>query len=262
CLAARRQPVTHVEADGQTQSFELTHAALEAGYLQSDACGQIGCPHRLVRAYHLEILSRPRGFGRRVPTGQPGGDQIDVGGRQPIVGGQLRTLVRCKVGHRDHICVLGRPAVEFPLCGLGVRIPRGARLRGRYPVTPRVLGDVVDADRARDGSLSATRHGPRRIPPPQHKCDAAVRNSLGRVAGQQHTCDPTISRWLIAMEPTSSPTTRTESPVPRSGRWKSAWSSRTPRPVTWARWSASSTGGWNSRTGTAEGNRSRSDPAT
>src|SRR5215472_9446521 len=44
CLAARRQPITHVEADGQAQSLELTDTALEAGHVQSDAGGQIGCP--------------------------------------------------------------------------------------------------------------------------------------------------------------------------------------------------------------------------
>ena len=74
--------------------------------------------------------------------------------------------------------------------------------------------------------------GPRRVPAAQHQRDVTVRNAFGRVAIEQHACDPTIARWLIAMAPISSPTIRTESPAASRWRWKSAWSSKTPRPAT------------------------------
>ena len=128
-LAAWRQSVTHVEADRQAKPLELTHPALESGHVQPDAVGQIRCAHRLVGADHLQILPCPR-LGRRVPAVQPGGDRIDIGGRQPVVGGEVGSFVGRKEGHRDHIRVPGRTAVQLLLRGLGIRIARGARLRG------------------------------------------------------------------------------------------------------------------------------------
>src|SRR3954462_14137568 len=113
-----------------------------------------------------------------------------------------------------------------------------------------MLRNVVDADRAYHGALGAAGLGAWRIPPPQEERDVTVSNAFGRVAVEQHGCDPTITRWLIAMAPMFSPVTRTESPARPNNPWKWAWSSRTRRPVSLARWCASNTVGWSSRTGT------------
>src|SRR5436853_5765261 len=100
--------------------------------------------------------------------------------------------------------MFGRATVEFPLRDLGVRITSGAGLRGAHLVAPRILNNVIDADGPSHGALGSARFGPSRVPSPQDERDAAVCNSLGRVAIEQHRCDPTIGQWLIAMAPTYS----------------------------------------------------------
>src|SRR5690349_23528581 len=122
-----------------------------------------------------------------------------------------------------------------------------------------MLGNLVDADGACHGALGATGLGARGVPPPQDECDVSVSNAFGRVAVEQHASDPTIARWLIAMAPMYSPTTRTEGPALPNKRWRWAWSSRTLRPATSARWCVSNTAGWNSRIGMGDASRSRSD---
>ncbi len=47
----------------------------------------------------------------------------------------------------------GRTAVEVLLGGRGIGIAGGARLRGGDAVAAGEFGDIVDADRARDGAL-------------------------------------------------------------------------------------------------------------
>jgi hypothetical protein len=188
-------------------------------------------------------MVRPRPLSRRTRC------LNGIGVAEPVVSGQLRAFVGCEEGHLDRIRVFGGSAVQVSLRGFGGGIARRARLCGGHAMAAGELGDGVDADGADRCPLCATRLGAGNIPAAQYKRDGSVGDSLGRVAVQQHGCDPTITRWLIAMAPTSLPTIRTGSPGPPSypSRW--AWSSRTPRPAMSAPWSGSSTGEWNSRTG-------------
>ena len=236
---------------------------LNRGVSRPTRAARSGARTASLAAMSSRYCARPRRpVACRVPSLQSRADGVDVGVAELVVGGELGAFIGREEGHLDRVGVPRGPAVQVRLCGLGVGIACGTRLRRGHAMAAGVLGDGIDADGARRCPLCATRLCAGDIPAAQHKRDVSVRDSLGRVAVQQHGCDPTITRWLIAMARMSLPTIRTESHDPPSARSRSAWSSRTRRPVTWARWSGSSTAEWNSRTGAAVASRSRSDPVT